>query len=292
VGSSGILRLRPHGPAIDSHDAIFRLNAAPASAAEYGALVGVRTTVRFVNAPQSSQWQALIRRGQPLPPQLAQSQVVLTSGTPARFAPPGAAVGAARARDGGGQGRGGSGRAGIPSESSYRPPLQLPNGGPLIAKLQRRFRSNCVLPLFSQKQLASHLARTRTNLTPTFGFEAIAHALYACERVHAYGFYLDTSDTDTADSEDAQATAAGAVAGAGGSVARGRSATSSRGGGHAGRAAVASPGGVPYHYFEARSYDKAAADPSRPWTFRSHNYAHEADTLRALADACVLTVHV
>lgn len=80
------------------------------------------------------------------------------------------------------------------------------------------------------------------------------HALFACERVEAFGFYISPADLDER-------------AGGGGSLA------------------------VPYHYWEAETRDEAARLPSKPWTFPSHNYALESGRLRHMAGSCLLTLH-
>ena len=49
----------------------------------------------------------------------------------------------------------------------------------------------------------------------------------------------------------------------------------------------------PYHYYENRTYDKAAKDPWRPWTYSYHNFSLEHAKYRQLHDACWLTnVHL
>ena len=59
------------------------------------------------------------------------------------------------------------------------------------AKINKTFRSECVSPFFSDAERAAHKATHRNTLTPTFGFEAVVHALYACASVDAFGFFLD-----------------------------------------------------------------------------------------------------
>ena len=89
----------------------------------------------------------------------------------------------------------------------------------------------------------------------TFGFEAVAHALYACETVHVYGFFLDHQDAQR------QTNAAGS------SAMR-----------------------TPYHYYENQTYDKSAKDPWRPWTYSYHNFHLEHKKYRQLNSACWLRV--
>ena len=50
---------------------------------------------------------------------------------------------------------------------------------------------------------------------------------------------------------------------------------------------------TPYNYYENRTYDKAAKDPWRPWTYSYHNFSLEHAKYRQLHDACWLTnVHL
>ena len=97
------------------------------------------------------------------------------------------------------------------------------------------------------------LRRRASRLEITFGFEAVAHALYACERVSLYGFFLDP--------EDAKRQTNGAASQA---------------------------METPYHYYENRTYDKSAKDPWRPWTYRFHNFGLEHSKFRQLQRACWL----
>lgn len=48
---------------------------------------------------------------------------------------------------------------------------------------------------------------------------------------------------------------------------------------------------VPYHYWEVDARDDAAAVPSKPWTFASHNYPLESKRLRDMAASCLLQMH-
>ena len=83
------------------------------------------------------------------------------------------------------------------------------------------------------------------------------HALYACASVDAFGFYLDPR-LDAAAPRDAAARPV-----------------------------------VPYHYWEARTVDHSAPEPSKPWTFASHNFGLEAARLRHMAaEGCLLRLHL
>lgn len=280
VGSSGLLALRPQGARIDRHDAVFRMNGAPVRGFE--GLVGSRTTVRLVNAPQSARWQQEVAQGKGLPPQMADAEIVITPLTPRRFAS------GAQPPKRGNAAKPGAPLAGAAAPAPSKPPL-LVRGGPLVAQLASRFRRRCVLPFFTRAQLDAHRASTVTgrsgsaakpaNFTPTFGFETIVHALYSCESVHAYGFYLDASGG--ADAEGARAKRL-----------RSEGTSAQASGAPAPALASSASAAVPYHYYESKSFDKAAADPRRPWTFKSHNYTMEADALMAMAGACALTVHI
>lgn len=266
VGSSGVLLHARLGDEIDAHDAVLRLNAAPT--AQYARHVGRRTTVRLVNSPQTHAWQAALRAGQALPAEVTEAALVLTMGTPSRFLRGAPAAGTTAAAGGvGGVARAARVRDVPPSSSPPSPPaaVVLPDTGTVVAHLSRAFRRTCVQRLFSAAELDEHRRATRTNLTATFGFEAVVHALYACEAVDVYGFYIDEADLR------AQPTRPAALGGKRGEKAALR---------------------VPYHYFEAASFDKAAQDPARPWTFRSHNYALEATRLAEMADECMLRVRV
>ena len=127
-----------------------------------------------------------------------------------------------------------------------------------VAKLEKRFRKECVLPFFSEYERDEHKRAHGNSLTPTFGFEAIVHALYACDSVDAYGFYIDPRQLE--------------------------------GGGQLPRRHERP---VPYHYWEERTVDKKAREPSKPWTFASHNYEVESGRLRHMAgDGCLVKLHL
>jgi hypothetical protein len=114
-------------------------------------------------------------------------------------------------------------------------------------KANTRFRRECADKTFwSAEELDRHRASNGVNrLEITFGFEAVAHALYACERVSIYGFFLDPTDATR----------------------QTNAASGGKGGGEAMK--------VPYHYYENATYDKSAKDPWRPWTYKFHNFELE-----------------
>ena len=129
-----------------------------------------------------------------------------------------------------------------------------------VARLNKTFRTECVAPFFSRAELAAHRAAHRNELTPTFGFEAVVHALYACASVDDFGFFLDPRLDWPAPT----------------GMARRRPR----------RVAV------PYHYWQAAAVDHSAPDPSKPWTFPSHNFQLEAERLRHMAgEGCLLRLH-
>lgn len=112
---------------------------------------------------------------------------------------------------------------------------------------------------WSAEELDRHRASNGVpRLEITFGFEAVAHALYACERVAIYGFFLDH--------DDAQRQTNAATSGSGKAME------------------------VPYHYYENQTYDKSAKDPWRPWTYKFHNFELEHQKFAQLRHACWLNV--
>jgi hypothetical protein len=123
-----------------------------------------------------------------------------------------------------------------------------------------RFRRQCADKTFwSAKELDGHRKANGVNrLEITFGFEAVAHALYACERVALYGFFLDPADAARKPRDRAEAE---------------RMAT-------------------PYHYYENATYDKSAKEPWKPWTYKYHNFGLEHGKFRQLEAACWLKVRM
>ena len=105
--------------------------------------------------------------------------------------------------------------------------------------------------------MAQHKAGGARLFEITFGFEAVSHALFACDKVSIYGFFLDHNDAQR------KTNAVGGKA-----------------------------MGVPYHYYENQTYDKSAKDPWRPWTYSYHNFELEHSKYRQLEKACWLTVRV
>ena len=216
VGSSGLLQLEPRGAQIDGFDAVVRLNAAPTAGFE--AMAGSRTDARLVNIPQSEAWARKLRDSGSVPAEVSSREALLLMG-------------------------------------STEPWRRLPRTRfAAAAKLNKTFRTECVTPFFSEAERAAHRAAHRNKLTPTFGFEAVVHALYSCDSVDAFGFFLDPQ------LDEGAAPAARAV---------------------------------PYHYWEQKTVDRNAPDPAKPWTFASHNFATEATRLRHMAtEGCLLTLHL
>ena len=230
VGSSGLLKVSPQGGVIDGFDTVVRLNAAPTRG--YEQMAGSRTDVRLVNIPQSEAWGRRLKGGRGAPEEVSSREVLLLMG----------------------------------STSPWKKLLAHHAAAAGVAKINKTFRSECVSPFFSDAERAAHKATHRNTLTPTFGFEAVVHALYACASVDAFGFFLDPRLDEPAP------------------------------------ACVAPPCPlehyqprqdiVPYHYWEASTVDQSAPDPARPWTFASHDFALEARRLRHMAaDGCLLTLH-
>ena len=228
VGGSGILRQHPRGAEIDAHEAILRVNNCPVGGFE--ALVGSRTSVRFLNGPRSIIWGRQIAQQTTAkkipPPELTKNDHVVVwgdAGTLDRL------------------------KSALPRNAS-------------VVRANTRFRRECADRTFwSADELDSHRASNGVpRLEITFGFEAVAHALYACERVNIYGFFLSH--------EDAKRQTNAAATGGG------------------------KPMDVPYHYYENQTYDKSAKDPWRPWTYRFHNFELEHSKFRQLQSACWLDV--
>ena len=211
--------------------------------------MGSFTSVRLVNAPQSASWAAWMR----------------------------ADGGTDSAGAGGAGGRGGNGSK-LQPRAGMLPPGVSPGEVLLLSssaaawqrsdvvtatRLNSTFRKRCVSPFFSEADLSAHASRHHNSLTPTFGFEAVVHALYACETVEVFGFYIPQSELEEPTP---------------------RSRASS---------AQAPPAPFRYHYFEARSVDAAAEQPSKPWTYRSHDYPIESARLRHMSTkACLFRQHL
>ena len=222
VGGSGILQKHPRGAEIDAHEAVIRVNNCPA--AKFESLVGSRTSVRFLNGPISSmnRWAKVSE----LPKELLHNDHLVVWGN---------------------------------EQTIKRLSTWLPRNASIL-RANTRFRRQCVTKMFwSTEELSRHRKANHVQrLEVTWGFEAAVHALYACEQVSLYGFYLDP--TDAAHQTNAAAS------------------------GKAMR--------TPYHYWENSTYDASASDPWRPWTYRYHNFELEHQKLRQLSASCWLRLRI
>jgi len=225
VGGSGVLTLHPHGPLIDSHQHVFRVNACPVRGFE--ARVGARTSIRFVNAPQSGKWLKAASGGsEPFPTALLDTQLALM--WVSAVAPLRTLTSMARS-------------AGSPIE---------------LHRLTSQFRTRCVNPMFTADERSRHFASNRVRgLEITFGFEALMHAVYSCERVSVFGFFLDAADMGTRTNSGKRMS-------------------------------------YPYHYWENTTFDKSAQDPFRPWTYPFHNFGIESEKMQDMRSACLLERYV
>jgi len=237
VGSSGALLWERRGPEIDEHDVIIRLNKAPVRSFE--ASVGSSTTVRLVNAPQSQAWAKELHA---TPAESASTAAVLL--------PEGVQTGEL-----------------IVLSTATDAWAPLAPAVLSVARLNRTYRKRCVAPFFTDDDQAAHRRHHRNLLTPTFGFEAIVHALHACDSLDAFGFFIPQNELEGAAGDGAEERAA---------------------------AGAPSPSGpFRYHYWEAHTRDPAADKPSKPWTYKSHNYEVESARLRHMAThGCVLRLHL
>ena len=141
-------------------------------------------------------------------------------------------------------------------------------------------------------ELQSHKSTRAFRFEITFGFEAVAHALYNCDRISIYGFFLDEGSDDIwKDKSGGRAAGDGGRGSGGGS---GKAASVSGSGRFAPLPGATSDAGsemeTPYHYYENRSYDKSATDPTKPWTYKYHNFELEHRKYRQLERACWLNV--
>ena len=112
--------------------------------------MGRSTTARLVNLPQSRAWAAHVQTTGLLPPEVAEGEHLLLMASAHRW-------------------------------STVAPKLVT------VQTLNKSFRSRCVAPFFSAADQKAHRAAHRNKLTPTFGFEAVVHALYACDSVEVGG---------------------------------------------------------------------------------------------------------
>ena len=257
VGSSGALLAEEHGAAIDAHDVVIRLNKAPTMG--YERHVGSFTSVRLVNAPQSSAWTAELRRAPPRSagPRKGEGSVLAGSAP----LPTGVTAGEVVLLS-----------SSLSAWTSVAPRLVH------VARLNRSFRKRCVAPFFTDTDQRRHQergARQNNRLTPTFGFEAIVHALHACSSVDAYGFYIPPSELGEAAPHSQQLRPPPGV----------------RGTTPPHRAIAPAP--FRYHYWEELATDPSAETPDKPWTYRSHDYGVESARLRHMAErGCLLRLHL
>lgn len=226
VGGSGVLAVHPHGRLIDAHDHIFRVNACPVRGHE--AKVGGRTSVRFVNVPQSRKWTlAMLAKGL-LPSALnATDMVYMTVDKREKLE-----ALAAKAK-----------------AAAHPVAFRAWTGA---------FRKQCVDPIWLSADKERHKAMNHVGgLEITFGFETLLHALYSCESVSVFGFFLDPADMT--------------------------------------RSTNASAGGrmhYPYHYWENVTYDKSAKNPFMPWTYPFHNFVLEQEKMADMRAACLVETYV
>ena len=167
VGGSGILRRFPRGHEIDNAEAIFRVNNRPVAGFED--MVGGRTSVRFLNSPRSMQWAGEVaklrgskeQRYAKVPPELKNNDHVVVWGS---------------------------------DNTRQRLANALPDGASVV-RANTAFRKHCAAkPFWHADELAAHQRGGARIFQITFGFEAVAHALFACDRVKIY----TTSATRTA----------------------------------------------------------------------------------------------
>ena len=255
VGSSGALLWERRGAEIDNHDVILRLNKAPVRTFE--ASVGSSTTVRLMNAPQSQAWAQELRATSEAAAPRADAANTDTAQPPDTVRLPEMARLPEAVQPGE--------LLLLSTSTDAWVPLAPAVLG--VARLNRTYRKRCVAPWFTEEDQAAHRRRHHNRLTPTFGFEAVVHALHACDTIDAYGFYIPPSELEGNDDDGAEARAL---------------------------ASAPSPSGpFRYHYWEAHTRDPAADKPSKPWTYKSHNYEIEGARLRHMAShGCVLRLHM
>lgn len=226
VGGSGILAEVPRGPQIDAADVVFRVNKCPTTGWER--MVGARTDVRFANVPSSMEWTKRARdwehtrRGRSDDP----------SDFPVDAFPGGADVGGAVLVSGGG------------TVDVRLLESTLPKGA-RVAKGGSDFRKACVNALFDEADVIDSIhARGLKPFEPTFGVEALTHALVNCRSVDAFGFLLRDEDVHK-------------LSGGEGDLAM----------------------RTPYHYWENETVDARVTDSHRPWSYAHHDFGLEARTL-------------
>ena len=255
VGSSGALLWERRGAEIDNHDVILRLNKAPVRTFE--ASVGSSTTVRLVNAPQSQAWANELRATSKAAAPRADAPNADRAQPPVKVRSPDTARLPAAVQPGE--------LLLLSTSTDAWVPLAPAVLG--VARLNRTYRKRCVAPWFTEEDQAAHRRRHHNLLTPTFGFEAVVHALHACDTLDAYGFYIPPSELEGNADDGAEA--------------------------HALASAPSPSGPFRYHYWETHTRDPAADKPSKPWTYKSHNYEIESARLRHMAShGCVLRLHM
>ena len=242
VGSSGQLLEGDvdHGEEIDSFDVVIRLNAAPVVGFEER--VGRTTSVRLVNAPQSSTWGRELRAAAAaatapqLPSPVSRGELLLVSGSVAAW-------------DG-----------------------VKPAHGLSVHALNRTYRKHCIVPLvFSAEDRQAHTKRHKNSLTPTFGLEAVIHAIHGCSSVDVYGFGVPRSELRESERDELDAAEQ--------RLRLPQEAEAER----------TEP--FRYHYWERRTLDAAAEEKDKPWTYKSHNFALERARLRHMHAAGLLRLH-
>ena len=248
VGSSGqLLSGAALGAEIDRFDVVIRLNAAPVKGHEER--VGSFTSARFVNAPQSSAWARLVKHPTPemrstslLPQPIRDDELLVLSGSVAAW------------------------RA---SGMTHRHNLS-------VTLLNRSYRKQCVVPkVFTAADRAAHTRTHHNALTPTFGLEAVVHALHSCDSVDVYGFGVPRAELLQSEREElAEAERRLRLPPEEDDVEEEGARSPFR-----------------YHYWEERTIDTAADHKDKPWTYRSHNFALERARLRHMACAGVLRLH-
>ena len=128
-------------------------------------MVGGRTSVRFLNSPRSMQWAGEVaklrgskeQRYAKVPPELKNNDHVVVWGS---------------------------------DNTRQRLANALPDGASVV-RANTAVRKHCAAkPFWHADELAAHQRGGARIFQITFGFEAVAHALFACDRVKIYGYYL------------------------------------------------------------------------------------------------------
>ena len=163
------------------------------------------------------------------------------------------------------------------------------------------------MPLL-RDDLAAHYRVHYNTLTPTFGLEAVVHALHSCASVDVYGFGVSLRASKPRARWQLNGGGVAAASAADDAVfvgprpvqvpreellprERDELAAAEK------RLGLPPEGGAPratpfrYHYWEERTLDMAADFKDKPWTYKSHNFAIERSRLRHLHCAGLLTLH-